>query len=111
MIYVIITIVLTILSLSLLLLIVLSLNCLSHTLPLGTFTIDLDQSSTDNVTAIVGGLFGGLIILVLVIGSVAVLIIILCLRRKGIVKNYCIFIIVIKTILVWFNLFVMYMQV
>ena len=63
------------------------------------------------MTAIVGGLFGGLIILVLVIGSVAVLIIILCLRRKGIVKNYRIFIIVIKTILVWFNLFVMYMQV
>ena len=60
------------------------------------------------MTAIVGGLFGGLM---LVIGSIAVLITIPCLRRKGIVKNYGIFIIVIKTILVRFNLFVMYMQV
>ena len=94
----IVTIVLTILSLFFFLLSYLLTVSLSHTLPLGTFTIDLDQSSTDNVTAIVGGLIGGLIVLILVIGSITVLIIILSLRRKGIVHSYGVIIIIMQTI-------------
>ena len=75
----------------------LSLNDVPH-LAIGTYTVD--QSSTDNVTAIVGGLIGGLIVLILVIGSITVLIIILSLRRKGIVHSYGIIIIVMQTIIV-----------